>query len=179
MPMDEDKRLHLELIQGIIKRLAQNSFAMKGWAVTLISAIFALLKEPALHIAILPAFVFWGLDAYYLRQERLFRKLYDAVRLGGKSGGTGTAATSGGGTVHDPFSMDTVPFQKEVKNWRETLLAGTIVWLYLPMILLIGAISFLPESLRIRTPAASTSPPGNSGPASQSSAAPPYVAPLG
>lgn len=57
------KLKHLELIQGVINRLAGNSFYMKGWAVVLLSALLVL--------------VFWGLDAYFLWQERLYRVLYD------------------------------------------------------------------------------------------------------
>ena len=38
----EDKYKHLEMIQNIIQRMATNSFMLKGWAVTLIVAIFAL-----------------------------------------------------------------------------------------------------------------------------------------
>jgi hypothetical protein len=30
-------------------------------------------------LALFPALAFWGLDAYYLRQERLFREVYRAV----------------------------------------------------------------------------------------------------
>lgn len=33
---------HLEMIQGVINRMARNSFALKGWAVTLVAGIFAL-----------------------------------------------------------------------------------------------------------------------------------------
>jgi len=38
----EAKIKHLELIQTVISRMARNSFILKGWGVTLISAIFAL-----------------------------------------------------------------------------------------------------------------------------------------
>ena len=37
------KHKHLELIQGVINRLAANSFQLKGWSVVLVSAIFFLL----------------------------------------------------------------------------------------------------------------------------------------
>jgi len=40
-PMDR-KMKHMEFIQGVIIRLAQNSFLLKGWSVVLISALFAL-----------------------------------------------------------------------------------------------------------------------------------------
>jgi hypothetical protein len=74
---------HLEMIQDIVKRMANNSFLLKGWTVTLVSALFVLSEvgknQNFVLLAFLPALVFWGLDAY-LRQERLFRKLYDKIR---------------------------------------------------------------------------------------------------
>ena len=51
---------------------------------TLVAALFALAaantNEQFVYLAYFPAFMFWALDAYFLRQERLFRKLYDHVR---------------------------------------------------------------------------------------------------
>ena len=80
----ENKLLHLQMIQGIITRMASNSFALKGWAVTLVAAIFALtwanVSRGFLLIALIPIFAFWALDAYYLNLERKNRKLYDKVR---------------------------------------------------------------------------------------------------
>lgn len=80
----ENKRKHLELIQNIITRMASNSFMLKGWAVTLVAAIFALSNKDAdklyFLVAYIPIIVFWGLDAYYLLQERLYRSLYDKIR---------------------------------------------------------------------------------------------------
>ena len=75
---------HLKMIQGIITRMASNSFSLKGWAVTLVAAIFALtwanISRGFLLIALIPIFAFWALDAYYLNLERKNRKLYDKVR---------------------------------------------------------------------------------------------------
>lgn len=83
---DPDRIEHLKMIQAVISRMAQNSFLIKGWTVTLIAALFALAaadSNPAMVvIALVPAVGFWLLDAYFLRQERLFRSLYDAVRSG-------------------------------------------------------------------------------------------------
>ena len=81
----ESKLKHLELIQGVINRMASNSFRLKEWSVVLVSAILVLAAsehsgEVAL-IALVPTVVFWGLDAYFLRQERLYRALYDHVRM--------------------------------------------------------------------------------------------------
>ena len=76
---------HLEFIQGVINRLASDSFRLKGWSVVLVSALFVLsAREGRLELvstAFVPVFVFWGLDGYFLWQERLFRALYDHVRV--------------------------------------------------------------------------------------------------
>lgn len=79
----EDKRKHLEFIQGVINRLAGNSFLIKGWCVTLVSALFALSGKDSdsrfIILAYFPVIMFWILDAYFLWQERLFRGLYNHV----------------------------------------------------------------------------------------------------
>ena len=70
----------INIVQNIINRMAQNSFIIKGWTVTLV--VIALLVEgQEIHysLAYLPCIVFWTLDAYYLRQERLYRKLYEWI----------------------------------------------------------------------------------------------------
>ena len=80
----EKKIQHLQMIQGIINRMASNSFMLKGWAVTLIAGIFALASKDSdrsyFIIAYIPVLVFWGLDSYYLHQERLYRALYNKMR---------------------------------------------------------------------------------------------------
>lgn len=77
---NENKLKHLEMIQGIINRMASNSFALKGWAVTLVAGIFALASKETdkiyFLIAYAPIAFFWFLDSFYLLQERLFRSLY-------------------------------------------------------------------------------------------------------
>ena len=45
--MMDNKVNHLEMIQGVISRMASNSFALKGWAVTLVAGIFALSSKDA------------------------------------------------------------------------------------------------------------------------------------
>ena len=80
----EKKMKHMEMIQGVINRMASNSFALKGWTVTLVAGIFALASKDAdkmyFLVAYVPIVIFWGLDTYYLLQERLYRALYDKVR---------------------------------------------------------------------------------------------------
>jgi hypothetical protein len=68
----------IDLIEDTVKRMASNSFVLKGWAVTLVVGVF-LLDGPGilqLLLSLIPVLVFWFLDAYFLRQERLFRRLY-------------------------------------------------------------------------------------------------------
>lgn len=70
----------IEIIQDIIKRMAFNSFMIKGWTITLV--VVTLLLKGAKYqvlIAFIPLLVFWFLDAYFLWQERMYRKLYDWV----------------------------------------------------------------------------------------------------
>jgi len=71
----------LEIIQGIINRMANNSFLIKGWTITLV-VVTLLLKGNKYHtfIAFIPILVFWFLDAYFLRLERLYRRLYNWVK---------------------------------------------------------------------------------------------------
>ena len=80
-----DKQKHLEMIQGVINRLSTNSFLLKGWSVTLFSALLALSTNNRyvnlVYFACIPTIILWGLDAFFLRQEQLFRMLYDLVRV--------------------------------------------------------------------------------------------------
>ena len=80
-----DKKIkHLEFIQGVINRLASDSFRMKGWCVVLVAALFILLAREGriefMVVAPILVLVLWGLDGYFLRQERRYRDLYDHVR---------------------------------------------------------------------------------------------------
>lgn len=80
-----DRKLkHLEFIQGTVNRLSTNSFLLKGWSVVLVAALFALSAADSIvtfvYLAYIPAIVFWGLDGYFLWQERMFRDLYDLTR---------------------------------------------------------------------------------------------------
>ena len=80
----ENKLKHLEFIQNVINRMANTSFLLKGWSITIIAALFAFsAKEGSiavLWLGVLLTLVFWFLDSYFLWQERLFRSLYDHVR---------------------------------------------------------------------------------------------------
>lgn len=79
---------HLEMIQAVVARLNGNSFLLKGWGTTLASALLVLEARSGIArvapVALGVLLVFWALDAYYLWQERRFRRLYDLVRSSDK-----------------------------------------------------------------------------------------------
>lgn len=81
--MEQEKIQHLEFIQNIINRMNTNSFQIKEWMITIVSALLALYASSDnvtyIFVAIVPTSLFWCLDAYYLQQERKFRELYDDV----------------------------------------------------------------------------------------------------
>lgn len=79
------KEKHLDYIVNVIDRMARCSFMCKGWAIALAGALIAfdvkVSYSSVSFITILPLLIIWWLDAYYLRQEKLFRELFDDVRL--------------------------------------------------------------------------------------------------
>ena len=81
----ENKAKHLEFIQKIISRLSGNLFLLKGWSVTLIVGLLAVMAQQMKPVYFLFAFcvlfIFWILDGYFLSMERCFRAVYDEVRL--------------------------------------------------------------------------------------------------
>jgi hypothetical protein len=115
----------LNLIQDVIKRMASNSFLIKGWTITLIVATL-LLKGSRLQIliAVIPLIAFWILDAYYLRQERLFRKLYEWVINNRKN------------SIENLFDLNTSRFTGQVPSLFGTMLSETLRYFY-------GSITFL------------------------------------
>src|SRR3954452_20359113 len=72
---------HLTMIQGVINRMAGNSFLLKGWTVTLVAGLTAFAQDKSNRnfalIAVVVVVVFALLDAYYLALERKYRDLYD------------------------------------------------------------------------------------------------------
>ena len=113
----EKKQVHLEMIQGTVNRLSNNSFLLKGWTVVLVSALFALAagntKAYFIYLAYFPAIAFWVLDGYFLWQERLFRALYDQVRQMKEE--------------EIDFSMDVCVVKKEVKPWSDVIFSMTLL----------------------------------------------------
>lgn len=79
----DNKIKHLEMIQAVIQRMANNSFQLKGWAVTLVGVMGALSTtrddKGFFLLAFIPILAFWGLDSFYLQLERKFTILYKNI----------------------------------------------------------------------------------------------------
>lgn len=136
-----NKLEHLKMIQTVITRMASNSFLIKGWCVTLVSAILALAaKEPNklfIAVAIFPVIMFWILDGYFLYQERLFRKLYDSV-----------IKIEDDNSIN--YSMNTTEYQNNIA-WGEAIFSATLNLFYIFMMISVAAIFavalFLPSAV--------------------------------
>jgi len=130
----ENKQKHLEFIQGTINRMAGNLFFLRGWTITLITGLFALSAKDTSQNYILIAYfliiIFWILDGYFLSQERLFRALYDEVRMFDEK--------------NINFSMNTNEFKKDKKNrWLQSMFSITLLVFYLSLLGITTIIYFL------------------------------------
>jgi len=120
--MSNDNKLkYLEFIQNIITRMNTNSFQIKGMSVTITSALLALTANDfnILYAAIVyfVLFIFWGLDAYYLSQEKGYRKLYNRAK----------------DTEEQKVNFDLKLKTEDISgnnSWCYTLSNKTIIWLY-------------------------------------------------
>jgi hypothetical protein len=121
----ENERLkHLEFIQATITRLGNNSFLIRGWAVTVTGALLVVsvqAKESSIAaLAFLIGIGFWFLDASYLRRERMFRRLYDDVALLNPS--------------HVPtFSMNVQPYLSTV-SWKGALFSSSVLMIHISIV---------------------------------------------
>lgn len=87
LPLEKKAELrvkHLELIQAVIARLANQNAVQKNYCITVVTAVcgFAVsLQHPIIALlSILPTITFAVLDARYLATERRFRALFNRVR---------------------------------------------------------------------------------------------------
>lgn len=120
----ESKHKHLEFIQAVINRMANHSFLIKGWTITLVVALFTLSSSSSdrnyIMIAFLSVIVFWILDSYYLSRERRFRYLYDEVRKKEER--------------EIDFSMDVSKFNELKTNWFCSIFSRTILLFYISLV---------------------------------------------
>lgn len=127
---------HLEMVQVVIGRLAGNGFLMKGWAITVAGVFFGFavnVERWELALAsMVPTIVFWSLDAYFLRAERIFRELYRRI------------ATQDPGV--EPFFMAATGaafirhLPEETTSYRRTAFRRPVLALFYGGLLLAGAL---------------------------------------
>jgi len=72
----------IDLIQNCINRMNQNSFLLKGWAISILAVVLAIIKDfqdPTYLslIMLIPLISFWYLDAFFLQKEKMYRKMYE------------------------------------------------------------------------------------------------------
>ena len=128
--MNDFKIRYLEFIQKVITRMNTNSFLIKGWMITLVSALFALAAKDAdiryVIVIYISVIAFWLLDAFYLSQERQYRDLYKHALSQDEV----------------DFSMDASGYNTGKNTWLSTLISKTLLVLYPPIILIIFLIIF-------------------------------------
>ena len=125
---------HLEMLQGVIQRMADNSRYCKLWSITALSAILffaARTGDPWYTlIALVPLSLFFLLDVYYLSLERRFRGSYERMLEKLRDGGYGS---------EDAYQIAPV-------NWSIGMLVKCLrspsVYLYYPLALGIAVGTF-------------------------------------
>jgi hypothetical protein len=136
--MDEDKRKHLEFIQNIITRFNSNSFQIKGITVALLTGLFAVYattpKVLFILIGIPPLIIFWGLNSFYLLNERKFRGIYNDI--------TGLTNYNRVNSYEMPVKKYTKNKNKQFDYWN-VVFSSTMIWFYLPLITLLTIVSLL------------------------------------
>jgi len=124
----------IDLIQACIARMAHNSFLIKGWAISIVAIVLVLADKagtPAIwsSILLIPLISFWYLDAFFLRTERMYRKMYVWVLEKRKNG-------------NDEMLYDLNPkrFKEQVDSRLKVMWSDTLSWFYGIPILMVLAI---------------------------------------
>lgn len=129
----------IDLIQACINRMAQNSFMIKGWTISLVAVVLAVLPESfdltgLCLIGIVATLCFWYLDAFFLRTEKLYRWKYEWVlekRLSCEDFCYNL----------DPYNtqmwlLNKDGTEKKAPNIREIMATKTLFPIYLPLLVL-------------------------------------------
>lgn len=120
-----DPVAHMGFAQGVINRMGSNALAMKALAAAIAAGVIAVAGvgvngSPWLPLgALLPVWLFWILDAKYLRLERLYRELYGDIHGGGAAGN---------------FSMSTEKYKDQVETTEQIMRSWSVAWFYMPII---------------------------------------------
>lgn len=125
---------HLEMIQGVIARMSASSGTIKRYAVVITAGAVSLAKFAGsamiLFMAGAVVIVFALLDARYLRLERSYRNLFDAVRAESRD----TPPDFRLAPEHDGTAL-----LKALKSWSVAGLYGALVVFILVVMPFVGA----------------------------------------
>ncbi|WP_417256169.1 hypothetical protein [Celeribacter halophilus] len=130
--LESIKIAHLTMLQGVITRMGANSFTLKALAATFGSAAIAALassSEPSVFYAVaalIPIFMFWLMDAQYLRIERAYRKLYDKVRTGEQV---------------EPYSLDATAFMSHFGVALRIAISWSVAIFYLAILISLAVVA--------------------------------------
>ena len=129
-----DKHKHLEFIETVVARMAQNTFYIKGWSITVVGAFLTFYdKNKTPHFVgyffVVILGTFWISSGYFLNQERLYRKLYDHVRIIAES--------------NIDFSMDTSLIINKKRDLLDAMFSFSQFIFFAPLILVAGMTVFL------------------------------------
>lgn len=124
--MKQEEKLHkeIDLIQDCVKRMANNSFLLKGWTISLVGIIIALAdkKIDKIFLGIITlsiTIIFWGLDTYFLRIERMYRKMYSWVIVERKKG-----------NLSYEYDLNPYRFKKEIDSLIKVMFSCTLLSFY-------------------------------------------------
>lgn len=122
---------HLGILQGVVLRMATNSTSCKTWCITVVSAILVIVadkgKPDFAWIALFPAILFAGLDAYYLALEKGFRNSYnDFIRK----------LHTGQLSTEDLYSV--APMGRSINLQVSALMSFSVWGFYLPLVALVA-----------------------------------------
>ncbi|KAB2867992.1 MAG: hypothetical protein F9K37_11255 [Bacteroidales bacterium] len=121
----ENKIKHLEFIQNVIARMNSNSFLIKGWTITIVSALFALAaKDSNINFAIVSYIVipsFWVLDGFFISTEKQYVELYKE--------------TANRTEQEVDFNMDASSYNNEDRTWGLSIFSKTLFPFYGIMLL--------------------------------------------
>ena len=119
---------HMNILQGVINRLATQSGSCKTWCLTIVGALVTLAgatRSPGIvQFAIVPIIVFAYLDTMYLANEKEFRVLYNS---------TATAVSTGAYKRGNAFQA--VPAKVSIVRAGAAFLSWSIWPVYLSLIL--------------------------------------------
>lgn len=127
----------IDLIESCITRMAQNSFLIKGWYITLLAAVIALFQKSenvtiTVSIISIISLSFWGLNAFFLYTERKYRDFYEYVIVLRQQGNN-----------EKLYSLKLTNYTLQYKSYWKSFFGKTICPFYfIPLLLCAGVILF-------------------------------------